>query len=102
MHDFKVKLTNFTFYGGAPERRRPSFFSLSELGYGSYEFNDRRVRLCSSKRGSCYNQAEVWNYAIEVTSSKNFFAAVGSSDMRIRYNSKNIQILVSSYGAMKE
>ena len=35
MHDFEVKLPNFTFYGGAPDRRGRTFFSLSELGYGS-------------------------------------------------------------------
>ena len=35
MHHFEVKLPNFTFYGGAPDRRCRTFFSLSELGYGS-------------------------------------------------------------------
>ena len=59
MHDFDVKLPHFTFYGGRKDRRQRSFFSLSEIGYGSQEFNDRRVRPCLTKRGSCYNQAEV-------------------------------------------
>ena len=87
MHDVEVKLPNFTFYGGRQtDDVELSFLFNSELaiGYGSLEFSDRRV--CLTKRRSCYNQAEVWNYAKPFL--LNFFAAVGSSDMRIRFKSR--------------
>ena len=34
LHDYDVKMPNFTFYRGVHKQRR-NFFSLSELGYGS-------------------------------------------------------------------
>ena len=43
-----------------------------------------------------------WHKHFYLQANKLLFAAVGCSDMRIRFNSKNIQILVSSCGAMKE
>ena len=50
--------------------------------------------------GTPCNQAEVWNYVKPFL--LNVFAAVGSSDMRIRFKLKKTIQIVSSCGAMKE
>ena len=38
-------------------------FLFLNLDMALQEFNDKRVLLCLTKRGICYKQDEVWNYA---------------------------------------
>ena len=44
-------------------KRRRNFLSLSELGYGSWEFNFRRVRLHLTKLATWTNRHEDWKNA---------------------------------------
>ena len=48
LHDYDVKMPNFTLY-----RERTNFLSLSELGFGSQEFNFRRVHLHLTMLATC-------------------------------------------------
>ena len=63
LNDFVVKMLNFTICGGR-KRATTIFFSLSELGYSSWEFNSRRVRLHLTKKVSWnLKRDEDWQYA---------------------------------------
>ena len=48
LHDYDVQMTNYSFYRGI-KKLQQNFISLSEIGYGSWEFNTRRVRLHLTK-----------------------------------------------------
>ena len=48
LHDYDVKLPNFTFSGGR-KQATTKFYSLSKPEYDSYKFNSDRVRLHLTK-----------------------------------------------------
>ena len=49
LHDYDVKMPNFTLYRGSTHQRRRNFLFISELGYCSQEFNFRSVHLHSDE-----------------------------------------------------
>ena len=49
LHDYNVKMPNFTFYGECKNNQRWNFISLSELEYGALKFNSERARLQLTK-----------------------------------------------------
>ena len=53
LHSYDVKMTNFTFNRG---REKINFLSLSELGYGSKEFNSR-IQESSPAFDKCINKS---------------------------------------------
>ena len=42
MHDYDVKLPDFTFYGGGGHKTK-TFFSFTELRYSALEFHSRKT-----------------------------------------------------------
>ena len=49
LHDYDVKMPKFTMYRGSTQATTKFPLSLSELGYSSWEFNLRTVRLHLTK-----------------------------------------------------
>ena len=62
LHDYDVKMPNFTLTEEVHKRRR-NFLSLSELEYGSEEFTFRRVNLRLKKLVTWSNRDEDWKNA---------------------------------------
>ena len=63
LHDYDVKMPNFTMYRGSTQATTKFPLSLSELGYSSWEFNLRRVRLHLTKLVTWSYRDEDWKNA---------------------------------------
>ena len=62
LHDYDIKMPSFTSTEEV-HKRRPNFLYFSELGYGSREFNFRRVHLHLSKLVTWSKRDEDWKNA---------------------------------------
>ena len=62
LHDYDIKMPSFTSTEEV-HKRRPNFLYFSELGYGSWEFNFRRVHFLFSKLVTWSKRDEDWKNA---------------------------------------
>ena len=63
LHDYDVKVPNFTFYGGRLNERRRNFLSLSKLECSPQEINSRESCLHKTFSANWNERHKIWKNA---------------------------------------
>ena len=63
LHDYDVKMPNFTFYGGRLNERRRNFLSLSKLECSPQEINSREICLHKTFSANWNERHKIWKNA---------------------------------------